>query len=74
MKSSILAFLIAVPFVAGIVLGVYWLIWKLWIYLADSFFPGSTSPFAHPSFWAFAALWFFVMLVGRQIFSSGSKD
>lgn len=53
--------------IAALGLGVYWLIWQLWIWVLPQIWVGGPESFTSPSFWPFAGLWFLMSLVFKTI-------
>lgn len=54
--------------IAGVILGVFWLIWSLWCFVVPALFPSIAPQFADPSYWLFVAAWILVGLVSRVVF------
>lgn len=65
LSEWIVAFTLVIVVTLSVALGVYWLIWKLWCYVATSFFPDASTTITSPGFLEFsAALLLFSILTG----------
>jgi hypothetical protein len=64
--------LIYLAFAAAIfvclVLGIWWLIWILWTYIAFQIWPAGPDALIRPGYWLFAAEWFLLGLIGKRVF------
>lgn len=67
---GVLEWCLVIIFVIGIVMGAWWLLWMLYLFVADSFWPGHGA-ISEPSYWQFAAAWTLLVLVAR-LFKSKS--
>lgn len=64
-----------VALLVGLLLGVWWLGWQLWMFVVGAFFPGAPDHVARPGYWAFAAAWVLLVLIGTAIFGRrGRKE
>lgn len=65
LSERIVAFTLVIVVALSVALGIYWLIWLLWCYVATSFFPDASTSITSPGFWEFsAALILFSILTG----------
>lgn len=62
------AFILAVA--AGIVLGVYWLLWLLWCWALPQLWPSGPETLLQPGYWLFSGSWLLIALLGRAVFGS----
>lgn len=68
--DKIITVLFAVAFIAGISLGVTWLIWLLWCWVLPQVWATGPASFIKPSFWLFVGVWLLLGFLGRCIFPS----
>ena len=52
-----------------LVLGIYWLIWQLWIYVLGEFWPHGPVTIISPDYWAFVGCIFLLNIVGGILFN-----
>jgi len=50
-------FLVALALSAAAILGVWWLLWHLWLYVLPQLWPTGPVGFVHPGYWLFCAAW-----------------
>ena len=72
-KANMLAITVGVISVILFVLGIWWLLWKLWLFVVPQFWPAGPEALIHPDYWLFAAGWVLFGLIGRVLFKSESK-
>ena len=73
MIEKIFLFLLVVAFVVACVLGIDWLLWKLWLFVVPALWASGPANLVHPGFWLFAAMWLLAGLLGGAIFGRGGK-
>jgi hypothetical protein len=57
-----LGWLFAAAAIIGLILGIYWLFWQLWMYVLTQF--GAPDKVANPSYWLFVCLCMLLSFVG----------
>lgn len=72
MQKSIEA-LIMILLIVGVVLGIYWLLWHLWLWVLPQIWPAGPAVFINPGYWLFSGAWFLFMMLGKGLFG-GSKS
>ena len=58
---------------ATVWLGVAWLLWQLWCFVATSFFPDAGPAITSPGYWQFCALWLLLVSVASLFRSNITK-
>lgn len=61
--AKLIAILLCIPLVGALMLGIYWLIWKLWCWVLPQLWTDGPANLISPNFWLFAGMWFLLMLV-----------
>lgn len=65
--TKFLTLLVCAAVVSPIVLGIWWLIWKLWLFVVPAMWPTGPANFIHPGYWLFVGGWVLLGLaVGRR--------
>ena len=58
----------------GIMLGTFFLLWKLWCFVLGSVYPEGPETIVHPGYWLFVAAWVLAACVGSALFGRGSTE
>ena len=66
MIVKLIAFLGACLFVVPIALGVFWLIWHLWLFVLPAIWADGPPNFIHPGYWLFVAMWALIAGIARM--------
>jgi hypothetical protein len=62
-----LAYLIlAVAVVAPLILGIWWLLWKLWLFVLPAIWSDGPENIIRPTYWLFAGMWVLMIFIGRM--------
>lgn len=70
--NKVIGWTLAIVSVIGLVLGVYYLLWKGWIYIMPKLYPTGSEYIINPSYWFFVLCLFVFCAIGKSIFG-GSK-
>lgn len=65
---GILLIAVALGSVVGLLLGIWWLIWSLWIFVLPQIWTTGPQNFINPSYWLFVGAWVLAGLIGRGLF------
>lgn len=60
--AKLIAILLCIPLIGALILGIYWLIWKLWCWVLPQLWADGPANFISPNFWLFAGMWLLLML------------
>ena len=63
LTATILVFLVLCPFVIAI----WWLFWKLWLWVIPQIWDDAPEKIAHPSFWLFVGIIFLISFIGKLL-------
>jgi hypothetical protein len=66
--KSLFALLTMIALGVAIALGIDWVLWKAYIYVATSLFPTAPETITQPGFWVFAIAVFLIGTTGRLLF------
>lgn len=64
---------IVIAFVAGAVLGVWWLFWSLWCWVMPQVWASGPEGIITPGYWLFVGVLLLLGFVGRTIFGRSKK-
>jgi hypothetical protein len=67
-QPELIYWAVAAAAIMVLVLGIWWLIWILWTYVAPQIWPTAPEALVRPGYWLFAAEWVLLGLIGRRIF------
>jgi hypothetical protein len=62
-----------IAIVVPLVLGAWWLIWKLWLFVLPAIWATGPENLINPSYWLFVGMLVLVSLVGNALFGRSSK-
>ena len=65
-----LGWIIGIAAVIGIILGIDWCFWKLYLYMMGETWPDGPATLVRPGFWLFVCWLFMLSLAGRLLFGS----
>ena len=71
--SKVFLVIIAIAAFLGFLLGIDWLIWKLWLWVLPQIWTTGPENLIRPGFWLFVAVWFLMGCVGSCLFSSSKS-
>lgn len=63
---------LTIIFLIGIVLGVVWLVWQLYLFVAGTFWPDQGA-LSNPNYFQFAAGWVLLCIIS-SVFRGGKKS
>ena len=66
LTAIILVLVVGIP----MVLGIYWLLWKLYLTVVQALFPEIDSAWTSPDYWIFVGAVFLLMWIGNLFRSS----
>lgn len=69
--------LLVVAFIAlgiGLMLGIYWVFWSLWIFVIPQLFPTAPEVIQAPSYWLFVTTGILMSWLRKVIFGSKSTE
>jgi hypothetical protein len=72
MKVLAYVFLAVVIFVP-LLMGIWWLFWKLWLFVLPAVWADGPKNLIHPSYWLFVGIWVLLGLVA-SMFRGGKVD
>lgn len=65
--TGLLALVIGVPIVLA-AMGIWWLVWKLWLFVVPGLFETGPEMLLHPTYWQFVGMLFLASIIGRILF------
>jgi hypothetical protein len=64
---------VAIGFGAGVILGIWWLLWKLWTWVLPQLWASGPAALIAPGYWLFVGMLILLGIVGRILFGRSSK-
>jgi ABC-type thiamin/hydroxymethylpyrimidine transport system permease subunit len=66
--DKVVGVVMLVGLVIGIALGVWWLLWLLWVWVMPQIWPTGPQQFTSPNYWLFVGAWFLLACIGKLLF------
>jgi hypothetical protein len=64
--AGLIGFILVALLVIAVSLGVWWLLWHLWLFVVPAVWPTGPANLIRPGYWLFAGLWTLVSLVLKR--------